>query len=128
MIRGYAPYLLSQIKSKVAYFCNTNCLTSPVDSGFIRTGYLLFGRNYLMTFILASAFYFMLGIFYRIQSETFCGFLVPLPLCRFYHPFCQFLRNFLSRLTCTALVAVFSISLFLSFCSFILRFHASSFT
>ena len=75
-------------KWKHAYLCNIHSLTSQFVGGFIGTGYLLFGRNHLVIFILVSVRY-MSSIFYSIfrtcifvtfccvQSVTFYRFLVP---------------------------------------------------
>ena len=63
-------------------------LTSQFVTGFIGTGYLLFGRNHLVIFILVD-FRYVFSILYSIfgiciflafcfaQSMAFCGFLVP---------------------------------------------------
>ena len=75
-------------KWKDAYFCNIHSLTTHFVIGIIGTGYLLFGRNHLVIFIVVSVFY-VFSIFYSIfricifvafcciQSAAFCGFLVP---------------------------------------------------
>ena len=104
-------------KWKYAYFCNIHSLTSHFISGFIGTGYLLFGRNYLVIFILVNIFY-AFSIFYSIfriyffvafcciQSVVFSTDLPTLIFVSFstsWHQFIVFLHQPL-----------------LSFCSFIL--------
>ena len=103
-------------KWKHAYFCNIQSLTSQIVCGFIGTGYLVFGRNHLVSFILISVHY-AFNIFYSIfricifvafccvQSVAFCGFLVAFwRIFQHFHPvqlpifppfFCQFLGIFL---------------------------------
>ena len=127
-----------------AYLCNMHGLTSQFVSGFIGTGYLLFGGNHLVIFILVSVCY-VFSIFYNIfricifvaffcvQPVAFCGFLLlssgyfsiftlcsPHQLsCLF---FCQFLGIFLLPLVSLFFVffAVFLQHPLSSFCSFIL--------
>ena len=77
-----------QLKMKACLPCNIHSLTSQFVSGFIGAGYLLFGRNHLLIFILVSVCY-VFSIFYNVfricifvafccvQSVEFCGFLVP---------------------------------------------------
>ena len=52
-------------KWKHVYLCNIKCFTSHVVSGFIGTGYLLSGKNYLVIFILINIFY-LFNTFYSI--------------------------------------------------------------
>ena len=75
------------------YFCNVNCLTSHFVSGFIGTGHLLLGRNYLMIFLLESVLHFfnisysifricIFVAFCFIQSVAlFSAFLVDISAC-----------------------------------------------
>ena len=59
------------INGKLHFSCS-DCLTSHFVSAFIGTGYLLFGRNDLVIFILVSVFYVFSGfIFLRIFSAFF---------------------------------------------------------
>ena len=97
-------------------------LTSQFVSGFVCIGYLLFGRNHLVIFILVSVRYvFLVSIFYSIlriyifvafccvQSVAFCGFLVPFwQIFQHFYPmqlsvfppfFVSFLPSFRCRLT-----------------------------
>ena len=119
-------------------------LTSQFVSGSISTGYLLFGRNHLVIFILVSVRY-VFSIFYSIfricifaafcfvQSVAFADFqclssvyFSIFTLCRrrFSGPF---FVNFLASFRCCLSLFFFAVVLFavflqqpvLSFCSFI---------
>ena len=92
-------------------------LTSQFVSGFIGTGYLLFGRNHLVIFILV-VFRYVFSILYSIfriciflafcfaQSMAFCGFLVPFSrIFQHFHPvqppiFLPFFVSFLASSRC----------------------------
>ena len=112
-------------------FCNIHCLTSQFVSGFIGTGYLLFGRNYLVIFFIVSVFY-VFSIFYSIFSicifvdfavfsrshfaDFQCltsGFLVPLSIFTLRsRRFSVFFVSFLASFHCR-----FSLFIFCPFCS-----------
>ena len=135
----FATYQFSvefQLKMKAClpYLCNIHILTSQFVSGVVGIGYLLFGINNLVIFILVSVRY-LFGIFYSIfriyifeafccvHLVAFCGFLVaswqifqlslPYAATNFPALFCQFL-------------GIFSLPL-VSFLSFLQCFSRASF-
>ena len=105
-------------------------LTSQFVSGFIGTGYLLFGGNHLVIFILVSVCY-VFSIFYSIfricifvaffcvQPVAFCGFLLLssgyfsiFTLCSPHQLSCLFFLSVSWHLFVTACLSFFCI-----FCS-----------
>ena len=93
-------------------------LTSQFVSGFIGTGYLLFGRNHLVIFIpvrvcyVFSIFYSIFKIcifvsFFCVQLVGFCGFLLLssgyfsiFTLCSPHQLSCPFFVSFLASFCC----------------------------